>query len=234
MGDRRLGTFGAGTGAAFAVLELLAGFIYPQQPRIDGPPAVTVAWARSNRVALQTGMIFGLAAAALLVWFSGYLVTRMARGDVEQATVAPMVLGGGVAAAVVAAVAAIPIALLAFMVGQAPGIPDPTVVRLLADLNTVLFAASAVMTGVFLIAIGLAILRGELGAPRWLGRFSLVAAGFNAVTVWMVITFSTYHGKWWNIVAFGAYIGFVIVVFSLSVTLLRRREKVDVTDPVNA
>ena len=34
----------------------------------------------------------------------------------------------------------------------------------------------------------------------------------------MVITFTTYHGKWWNIVAFGAYIGFVIVVFSLSVS----------------
>ena len=65
-----------------------------------------------------------------------------------------MVLGSGVATAVVAAVAAIPIALLAFMVGQAPGMPDPTVVRLLADLNTVLFAASAVMTGVFRVAVG--------------------------------------------------------------------------------
>ena len=223
MGDRRLGTVGAATGAVFAVLELLAGFIYPQQPRVDGPPAATVAWAQTHRVALQTGMIFGLAAAGLLVWFACYLFTRMARGDAGRTTVAPMVLGGGLAAAVVAAVAAVPIALLAFMVGQAPGLPDPTVVRLLADLNTVLFAASAVMTGVFLVAIGVAVLRGELDAPRWLGRLSLVAAGFNAVTVWMVITFTTYHGKWWNIVAFGAYIGFVIVVFSLSVTMLRRK-----------
>ncbi len=60
MRDRRLETVGAATGAAFAVLELLAGFIYPQQPRIDGPPAATVAWAHAHRVALQTGMIFGL------------------------------------------------------------------------------------------------------------------------------------------------------------------------------
>jgi hypothetical protein len=223
MGDRRLATFGAATGAAFAVLELLAGFIYPQQPRVDGPPSATVAWAHAHKVALQTGMIFGLLAAGLLVWFAGYLFTRIGAGGAGGGTVAPMVLGGGVAAAVVVAVAAVPIALLAFMVGQTPGIPDPTVVRLLGDLNTVLFAASATMTGVFLVAIGVAILRAEMGAPRWLGWLSLLAAAFNAVTVWEVITFTTYHGKWWNIVAFGAYIGFVVVMASLSVTMLRRR-----------
>lgn len=223
MGDRRLSTFGAATGAVFAILELLAGFIYPQQPRVDGPPAATLAWAQNHKAALQTGMILGLFAAALLVWLTGELASRMARKEPRATSVAPMVLGGGVAAAVAVAVAAIPIALLAFLAGQAPGIPDPTVIRLLGDLNTVLYAASAAMTGVFLAAVGAAILRCELTAPRWLGWLSLVATGFNAVTVWMVITFTTYHGRAWNIVAFGAYIGFVIVMALLSASLLRRR-----------
>ena len=222
MSDRRLAMFSAATGTAFAVLELLAGFIYPQQPRVDGPPAATVAWAAVHRAALQTGMIFGLLAAGLLVWFAAYLYSQTRPVQQGEATIAPMILGGGVAAAVVVSIAAVPLALLAFMVGQTPGIPDPTVVRLLGDLNTVLFAASATMTGVFLIAIGVAILRSELGASRWLGWLSLLAAAINGVTVWEVITFTTYHGKWWNIVAFGAYIGFVIVVASLSITMLRR------------
>ena len=221
MSDRRLAMCGAATGMAFAVLELLAGFIYPQQPRVDGPPMATLAWAAAHKTALQTGMIFGLLAAGLLVWFAGYLYSQTRPVQRGGATVAPMMLGGGVAAAVVVSIAAVPLALLAFMVGQTPGIPDPTVVRLLGDLNTVLFAASATMTGVFLFAIGVAILRNELNAPRWLGRLSLLAAAFNGVTVWEVITFTTYHGKWWNIVAFGAYIGFVIVVASLSITMLR-------------
>jgi MFS family permease len=223
MGDRRLMMLGAATGAAFAVLELLAGFIYPQQPRVDGPPAATLAWAATHKSALQTGMIFGLLAAGLLVWFAGYLYSQTRPAQRGQATVGPMILGGGVAAAVVVSLAAVPLALLAFMVGQTPGIPDPTVVRLLGDLNTVLFAASATMTGMFLTAIGVAILRSELSAPRRLGWLSLLAAAFNGVTVWEVITFTTYHGKWWNIVAFGAYIGFVVVMASLSVTMLRRR-----------
>lgn len=223
ISDRRLGTFGAATGVAFAVLELLAGFIYPQQPRVDGPPAATVAWAQAHRVALQTGMIFGLVAAGLLVWFAGYLYTRIASGEPGRASVAPMVLGAGLATAVLAAVAAVPIALLAFMVGQPPGVPDPTVVRLLADLNTVLYGGTAILTAAFLVAIGVTVLRSELSAPRWLGWLSLVVAAFNAITVWMVITFTTYHGKWWNIVAFGAYIGFVVVMLSLGVTMLRNQ-----------
>jgi amino acid transporter len=130
-----------------------------------------------------------------------------------------MVLGGGVATAEVVSIAAVPHALLAFLLGQTPGIPDPTVVRLLGDLNTVQFAASATMTGVFLVAIGVAILRKELGASRWL---RLLAAAFNTVMIWAFITLSLNHDKWWNIVAFGAYIVFVIVVASLSFTMLRR------------
>ena len=135
MSDRRLAKFGAATGIAFAVLELLAGFIYPQQPRVDGPPTVTVAWAAAHKTALQTGMIFGLLAAGLLVWFAGYLYSQTRPVQRGGATVAPIMLGGGVAAAVVVSIAAVPLALLAFMVGQTPGIPDPTVVRLLGDLT---------------------------------------------------------------------------------------------------
>jgi hypothetical protein len=37
-----------------------------------------------------------------------------------------------------------------------------------------------------------------------------------------VITVTDYHSKWWNIVAFGANMGFVIVVASLSITKLPR------------
>ena len=223
MGDRLLVRISAATGLAFAALDLLAGFIYPQQPRVDGPPSATVVWAHAHRVALQTGMIFGLVGAAMLLWFAGFLYSRtrpVARG---AASVAPMVLGAGVGAAVVAAIAAMPIALLAFMVGQPPGIPDPTVVRLLADLNTVLFAASSALTAVFLVALGVAILRDELAAPVWLGVLCLIVSAFNACSVWVALTFTTYHGKSWNIVAFGAYIGFVLVVAMLSVSMLRDR-----------
>jgi hypothetical protein len=34
------------------------------------------------------------------------------------------------------------------------------------------------------------------------------------------VTFSSYHGKGWTVVAFGAFLGFVVVVLATSVSLL--------------
>jgi hypothetical protein len=86
----------------------------------------------------------------------------------------------------------------------------------------VLFAASSVVTAVFLVALGLSIVRRSLPAPIWLGWLSIVVAALNAVVVWVGVTFSTYHGKGWNIVAFGAFLGFLLFVLITSVSLMRQ------------
>ena len=222
MGNRSVGRVGAATGLVFAVLSLLAGFIYPQQPRIDSPAATTLAWVKDNRVSLQAGMILGLFAAGALLWFVGYLRTAFKTGEHGTDSFAPVVFGAGIAAAVIAALAAVPIALLAFMVAQPGGFSGASIVRMLGDLNLVLFAASSVVTAVFLLALGLSILRGHLPTPTWLGWLSIVVAALNAVTVWIAMTFSTYHGKGWNVVAFGAFIGFLLVVLITSISLMRQ------------
>ena len=119
-------------------------------------------------------------------------------------------------------IGALPNALLAFMVAQPGGISDPSIVRMLGDLNVVLFAASSVVTAVFLLALGLSIVRRSLSAPTWLGWLSVVVAALNAVIVWVAVTFSTYHGKAWSVVAFGAFIGFLLVVLITSISLMRQ------------
>ena len=93
---------------------------------------------------------------------------------------------------------------------------------MLGDLNIVLFAASSIMTAVFLLALGLSFLRQQLPGPSWLGWLSLIVAALNAVVVWVALTFSTYHGKGWNAVGFGAFVGFLLVVLITSVSLMRR------------
>ena len=71
--------------------------------------------------------------------------------------------------------------------------------------------------------IGAAMLNGELGA-RWLGRLSLVVAVFNAVAVWEAATFSTYHGGGWAAPDWVAFLGFVVVVLLIGVSMLRKPE----------
>ena len=77
------------------------------------------------------------------------------------------------------------------------------------------------MTGVFLTALGVAIVRKAFVAP-WLGWPSLVVAVFNVVAVWVGVTFSRYNGKGWNVVGWGASIGFLAVVLHVSISLLTR------------
>ena len=49
----------------------------------------------------------------------------------------------------------------------------------------------------------------------------LLVAAFNCVAVWIGVTFSSYHGHAWLIIGWGAYVGFLVVMFIASVSLLR-------------
>lgn len=217
MEERALGRFGAVTGLLYVVLTVLSAFMYPQEPGSNSSAATTLTWVHDHRLALQTAMIIGLFAAGALLWFASH-VRVVLRETAEP--LAPMVFGSGLAVAVLSALAVMPVALLAFMDSQPAGIPDGTVVRMLADLNTVLFGASSVMTAVFLVALGLVMLSRKLAGP-WLGWVSVVVAVLNAVAVWIAITFSSYHGKGWNVVGYGAFLGFAVIVLILSISMLR-------------
>jgi hypothetical protein len=222
MNDQRFERVGALSGLAFVVLAVLSGFIYPQQPRVDAGPAKTLQWVHDHHTALQAGMIFDFFAAGVLLWFVGYLhrVLRRAEGDVEA--LSPIVFGAGIGVAVTTAMAALPTVVLAFMDAQPGGLSDLSLVRMLGDLNTIFFSVTSIMTAVFFVALGWAMVRGEL-ATRWLGWVALVVAVFNAIAVWIGVTFSSYHGRAWLIIGWGAYIGFLVVMVILSVSLLRHR-----------
>ena len=232
MTDRALQRLGAATGLVFVLSSVLSAFVYPQQPRVDSPPATTLAWVHNHRVALQTGMVIGLFSAALLVWFVAHLRDLVERAG-DGGGLAPVVFGSGIAMAAVTALSAMPIALLAFMDAQRGGLQDLSVVRMLGDLNIVLFAASSAMTAVFVFALGLSILRARWVAP-WVGSLSLVVAACNAVSVWTSVTFSTYHGKAWGAVGWGAYVGLLVVIAIVGGLLVAGRRDTPAVSPAMA
>jgi hypothetical protein len=219
--ERTFERLGALSGLAFVVLAVLSGFIYPQQPRVDSSAATTLSWVTDHRVALQTGMICDFFAAGVLLWFVGYLHRVLRRAEDGSESLAPIVLGAGVGVAITTALAALPTTVLAFMVAQPGGISDLSLVRMLGDLNTIFFSVTSVMTAVFLAALGLAMLSREIAA-RWMGWLTLFVAVFNGLAVWIGVTFSSYHGKGWMVVGWGAYIGFLVVMVLLSASLLRQ------------
>ncbi len=221
MKDSTFERLGALSGLSFVVLAVLSGFIYPQQPRVDSSPATTLAWVTDHRVALQTGMICDFFAAGVLVWFVAYLHRVLRRGEDGTESLAPIVFGAGLGVAITTALAALPTAVLAFMVAQPGGLHDLSLVRMLGDLNTLFFSVTSVMTAVFLAGLGLAMLGREVGS-RWMGWLSLIVAAFNGLAVWIGVTFSSYHGKGWMVVGWGAYVGFLVVMLLVSAALLRQ------------
>ena len=52
----------------------------------------------------------------------------------------------------------------------------------------------------------------------------MVVAAFNGLAVWIGVTFSSYHGKGWMVVGWGAYIGFLVVMVLVSAVRLRQRD----------
>ena len=223
MREHTFERLGALSGLAFVVLAVLSGFIYPQQPRVDSSATTTLAWVTDHRVALQTGMICDFFAAGVLLWFVGYLHRVLRRAENGNESLAPIVLGAGLGVAITTALAALPTAVLAFMVAQPGGITDLSLVRMLGDLNTIFFSVTSVMTAVFLASLGLAMLAREV-ATRWMGWLSLFVAAFNGLAVWIGVTFSSYHGKGWMVVGWGAYIGFLVVMVLTSAALLRQHD----------
>jgi hypothetical protein len=134
---------------------------------------------------------------------------------------APLAFGSGVAVAVMGLIQAFPTSILAFMDAQPGGVPDANIVRMLGDLNQVLYGIGAVTTLVFLAAVGAAMVRRQLVAP-WLGWVALIAAALNGLAVVTSLTFSTYHGTAWGVPGWGAYLGFLFVVLVSAISMLRQ------------
>jgi len=213
--DRTWERLGAAAGIGFVVLFLLATFLYPQQPRIDSDPAVTLAWVHKHRAALETGMILGLFASGLFVWFAAHLRTVLDKAG----RLTPVIFGSGIAIAVTGTLGAVPICLLGIMDAQG-SIQTPDVVRMLGDSTQVLYGLVTIMAVVFLTALGVTMLRKELVAP-WLGWVALVVAVLNGISTVTSMSFATYHGAGWAIPGWGSFLGFLFVVLVTSVSLLR-------------
>ena len=59
-------------------------------------------------------------------------------------------------------------------------------------------------------------------------------AVFNGVAVWIGVTFSSYHGKAWLVIGWGAYVGFLVVMLVMSAMMLRHRRAAPAGSPAVA
>ena len=212
---------GATAGIGFVVLGLGATFLYPQPPRIDSASTTILRWAHQHRTGIAAGMIMGVFASLLFVWFAVSMQRRLRA--VDRDWLGSVAYGSGIAYAAFVALGSIPAATLVFMDGQRGGITDGDVIRLLLDLYQILYAPATGLIGVFFIAVGVAAL-GARAYSRWLGWLTLVMGVLCAIETVPIMVNSSYHPGGWAVIGWGTAVGSLIVPLLLCIEMLRQAE----------
>lgn len=203
---------GAAGGAAFVVLALIADlFQAPQPPPASAPVETITAFLASNQAGLaRLALLEGIATAALL-WFvvSLWRILRAAEGEAD--TLAPIVLVGGAAIAILNWVWCALMATLASMaVEQVDG-----GVRVVFNLSNMVLALMQFPNALLLGATAALALQTQV-LPRWLGWFGAGVA---------VIGLAGAVGRLLATSAVLGLVGFVLLLIWLlatSVVLTRR------------
>lgn len=224
MNEKRWEQAGAAAGIATVVLLVLSTFLIPQVPRIDSPTAKFVAWITAHRRGAETAMVLGMFASGTLVWFVSHLRHVLQRAEGGAEAFAPIVFGSGMVLAAVSALGFVPVTVLALMAGQPAGLSaaDGAVVRMLIVSSQVLIAPFTLLSAVFLLAFGAAMIRHEL-LDSWLGVAAIAAAALNGVTTVTAMVAGTYNQAA-LIIGFAGYLGFALVILMASAQMLRLPE----------
>jgi hypothetical protein len=226
MNERTFQRMGAVSGGAFVVLSVLSTFLYPYPPAIDSDPAAILEWARPHRVGIQAGMVLGAFTGASFVVFVASLRDRIDAAGGRA--LGSLLYGSGIAFAAVYVLGVIPLGTLAFMEGQPGGFGDGTVLRLLFDMNWIMFAPAMALAVVFLLAAGFAIVRTEVFSPL-LGWAAIVVSVPVGLLVYISLTFSSYHAGAWNIIGWAGFIGKLAVILWMSLAMFGQPKNVNQT-----
>lgn len=222
---------GAGAGIAFVLLSVLSTFLYPQPPSIDSDPPVVLEWVRPHRIGLQVGTVLGVFTGAVFTSFVAAL--RHHLDAVGSRILGSTLYGSGMAFSAVYTLGVLPMAALVFIDGQPGGFAYSAVVRMLFDLNQMMFATAMALGVVFLLTAGIAILDTGSFSPL-LAWTAIVVSVPTAFVVYTALTHSSYHAGGWTVIGWSAFIGFLIVVLWMSLAMIRAPKTVARTSKYTA
>ena len=189
---RGLERFAPLTGVLFVVLVIIAVIVGGETPGAnDGIGEVLEYWRDNDEQNVVASIIAAYSAVALL-WFAGVWRATLAAAEGAPARLANTALAG----LIVMALGWTMLIAFNFMAAETVGDVAPQVTQTFSALQSDFFFPLAIGLSVFLLASGLAILRGAM-QPRWLGWAALVLgllavtpAGFFALLValvWIVV-----------------------------------------------
>jgi hypothetical protein len=176
-----------------AVLLFIIAFAIGGETPSSGDSAREVLDFYADNEGSQFAAALILAYGALfLVFFAGVLRAALRRSEAESGVLSAVAFGGGI----MAAIGALAFASFTFALADTHDDIGPGAAQALNVLNTDFFLPVAVGTGVFMLAAGIAIVRGRM-LPTWLGWAGIVIGvvavtpagffGFLAMGLWVIV-----------------------------------------------
>jgi hypothetical protein len=222
MDENRWERYGAAAGVAFAVLVLVSYFMLPSPPHVDAGFRKIGDYYANHRKAILTSNVIGTFGALAFIWFLGHLrhVLNRAEGGVEA--LSPIVYASGMATIIVGILAAIPASVLAFSSQEEVINSNAGIVRLLYDMNAIMYSLLFLTAGLFAIAGAFAMVRKEL-VGQWLGWVGMGVA----ILAWASGTagfYVTRYSPFWTGFSIVALLAFVAWVLAASIVMLRQPE----------
>lgn len=180
------------TGVAFIVVLIIGFIVGGEPPAADDPVQEIVEHYADNKDSVMFGAALQGVAAALLIFFAGYLRKVLSAAEGEGGVLSAVALVGAAVLAVGAAIDA----TISFALAEAVDDIDPVGVQALQALWDNDFMPLALGGGVLLLASGISIaLHGAL--PKWLGWIAILLgvvsftpigfAGFIGAGLWVLI-----------------------------------------------
>ena len=190
------------TGAAFVVLLIVGFVVSGDSPDAEaGNARELVEHWTDNKDSVMIGSALSVWAVAALAFFGGYLRTILRDRGQDSGFLPSMAMAGAVIIAIGGAIDA----TIIFTLAETADDVDPTSVVTLSALYENDFFPVALGTFIFLLSIGLSVVRGAGALPKWLGWIAIVL-GITALTP----------------IGFVAFMGMGLVVLVLSVLLAVR------------
>jgi hypothetical protein len=164
------------TGVIFVVLVIAAVIVGGETPMADDPIGEVVDYWDDNKDQAIVSAIIAAISAVFMLWFAGVWRAVLAAAEGAPARLASTAFAG----LIVAAVGWLMLIAFTFVAADTVGDVAPEVTQALSALQADLFFPLAVGFSVFLLASGLAMVRGAM-LPTWPGWIAL-ALGVLAVT----------------------------------------------------
>jgi hypothetical protein len=195
MTERTWEKYGAATGIAFGLLLLVAIFAAPQPPHIDASSQKILGYYADHRHAVLTAGVFGAFSTLAAVLFISHLRHVFDRVEHGIEGLAAVVYAAGIGAVAASMLGGVVQTSLAFTTAQPGDLIDGGTARVMYDLVWVSNGMTFMLAALWLAAIAVGMVRGEVATPV-LGWFAAAVSLLSVVGGVGLLTVSSYSAAW--------------------------------------